>query len=263
MLNLGSSVETVNWSVKCKQPAGSTLRSDWLRQELHYVTSHFRNQRTTAVVFICVIYTYFTSVTCTLNDYFFLSFQPQLISVTINLIIHHSRCFIDFIFESNVCSVQAEMELLLCWIFVLLVFIFLKNSLWIQYLHQPTMLERPRTHHQVQFWEWFLLHRTMIMKLDVDCDGFFICSLIWKLMIWKPQQDFTVNVWLDALKHSVNVRDVSLVDSLCPLRSTAAARPFYCFVWKWNQTSNKFFLLNDFHKTFWLLWHIFCVFLPA
>lgn len=33
------SVETVNWSVKRKQPAGSTLQCDWLRRELRYVTS--------------------------------------------------------------------------------------------------------------------------------------------------------------------------------------------------------------------------------
>ena len=34
-------LDAVNWTVKCKQPAGSTLRSDWLRQQLHYVTSYF------------------------------------------------------------------------------------------------------------------------------------------------------------------------------------------------------------------------------
>lgn len=55
--HLCSSVETVNWSVKCKLPADSTLRSDWLRQELHYVTSYFRNQRKLRRLHSCGFYT--------------------------------------------------------------------------------------------------------------------------------------------------------------------------------------------------------------
>ena len=39
------SVETLNWSVKRKQPAGSTLPCDWPRREPHYVTSSRKCRR--------------------------------------------------------------------------------------------------------------------------------------------------------------------------------------------------------------------------
>lgn len=106
------SVDTVNWSVKRKQPAGSTLRSDWLRQQLHYVTSYFT-----------AVFLFMNSKSLWTRDFFKRVF----------LFVHHSRRCVQ---EHNVYtddvggSLNAPSGRVTCWIWpcVILTSVFLSRS---------------------------------------------------------------------------------------------------------------------------------------
>lgn len=104
IISLQFSGDWVNWSVKCKQPAGSTLRSDWLRQELHYVTSYFRNQRKLRCSYSCRFYMYepLNYSHMYFNDLFFYLLPPDWQKHKAVLVLHLFLVFLH-LSESVLC----------------------------------------------------------------------------------------------------------------------------------------------------------------